>query len=199
MEMGACHPVECIGSTPAGPAVADGLIFVGSLGHLTAFPADCLASACEPVWTAHTNAIAHQAVVADGVVYVGTGDGSLYAFPVQPASAGANPLGGPAGRQRSSLAVSQVQDRRRSTRAPVPYREAQSPTPRPRCRLCVPDPVRKRVRAALDGATPRRRRDRRPVRRSPATRSTSAGFGRTEASAERLPRPRCGIAPECRT
>jgi outer membrane protein assembly factor BamB len=81
MPAGACGPIRCVGAMPIGPAVTDGLVLVGSLHRLTAFPADCV-GACRPAWVGRTDAIAHQAVVADDIVYVGTGGGHLYAFPV---------------------------------------------------------------------------------------------------------------------
>ncbi len=103
-----CRPVPCIGFTPAGPAVADGLVFVGGLHRFNAFPTDCPTQTCRPVWIGRTVAIAHQAVVADGVVYVGTGGGYLYAFPVACAHRCA-PLW-VSERQPTSLHVSQVVD-----------------------------------------------------------------------------------------
>jgi outer membrane protein assembly factor BamB len=103
-----CRPVRCIGFAPAGPPVADGLVFMGGLHRLTAFPADCPTQTCRPVWIGRTVAIAHQAVVADGVVFVGTGGGYLYAFPVACAYRCA-PLW-VSERQPTSLQVSQVVD-----------------------------------------------------------------------------------------
>jgi outer membrane protein assembly factor BamB len=108
VKLGSCGPVECIGTTPAGPAVSDGLVFVGSLWHLTAFPADCPVSSCPPAWVGRTEAIAHQAVVSDGVVYVGTGGGWLYAFPVD-CERRCTPLW-VSQRQSTSMVVSQVED-----------------------------------------------------------------------------------------
>jgi outer membrane protein assembly factor BamB len=108
LEFGGCGPVECIGTAPTGPAVSDGLVFVGSWHHLTAFRADCPEPTCSPVWVGRTEAIAHQAVVSDGVVYVGVGGGWLYAFPVD-CPRRCEPLW-VSDRQPTSLVVSQVED-----------------------------------------------------------------------------------------
>jgi outer membrane protein assembly factor BamB len=94
----------------SGPAVSAGLVFVGSLHHLTAFPVDCVGS-CRPVWDGvihDPDGIVHQAVVADGVVYAGTGGGHLYAFPVE-CEGRCQPLW-VSQRQRTSLRVLQVAD-----------------------------------------------------------------------------------------
>jgi outer membrane protein assembly factor BamB len=68
------------------PAVADGVVYVGSEnGTLYAFAVGCNTAGrtCTPLWTATTgNAIDSSPAVADGVVYVGSADGRLYAFAV---------------------------------------------------------------------------------------------------------------------
>ena len=80
--------------TTASPVVGDGFVFVGSdecchgsrsYGHLFAFSAACetFPTPCRPVWKA---TLAHgffggQPVIVDGRVYVGSSDGTVYAFP----------------------------------------------------------------------------------------------------------------------
>jgi len=110
VQRGACAPVECVGAMPGGPAVADGLVFVGSLHHLAAFSVDCV-DTCRPVWTGiieGPDGIVDQAVVADGVVYAGTGGGHLYAFPAS-CEGRCEPLW-VSQRQRTSIRVLQVVD-----------------------------------------------------------------------------------------
>ena len=66
------------------PAVANGVIYVGSRDHkLYAFAAGCATSggSCAPLWTATTGGeIWSSPAVANGVVYVGSLDHKLYAF-----------------------------------------------------------------------------------------------------------------------
>jgi len=70
------------------PAVANGVVFVGSYdGKLYAYDAsgstDCSGTpkTCSPVWTATTGArILSSPAVADGMVYVGSSDYNFYAF-----------------------------------------------------------------------------------------------------------------------
>src|ERR1700675_377633 len=70
------------------PAVANGVVYVGSFDHkLYAFDADGRATcngvptACVPLWTAMTGAAVFSSpAVAKGVVYVGSQDHKLYAF-----------------------------------------------------------------------------------------------------------------------
>ncbi len=92
-------PVTCtplwIGPTgtsiDSSPAVANGVVYVGSEdGNLYAFDAagvtNCFAGSpphCDPLWvgfTANPGAIFSSPAVANGVVYVGSSDGNLYAF-----------------------------------------------------------------------------------------------------------------------
>jgi outer membrane protein assembly factor BamB len=107
---GGCAPVPCVGVMPAGPTVADGLVFTGSLHHLAAFPVDCVGT-CRPTWSGvidDPDGIVHQAVVADGVVYAGTGGGHLYAFPAS-CEGRCEPLW-VSQRQPTSLRITQVVD-----------------------------------------------------------------------------------------
>jgi outer membrane protein assembly factor BamB len=70
------------------PAVANGMLYVGSNDHnLYAFDAagnaNCSGSAmtCEPLWTADTaGSVQSSPAVANGVVYVGSNPSNLYAF-----------------------------------------------------------------------------------------------------------------------
>ena len=53
-------------------------------GGLAAVPQDCRAegSVCAPTWTGDINGSpTSRVIVSDGVVYVGSSDGNLYAFP----------------------------------------------------------------------------------------------------------------------
>ncbi len=63
------------------PAVADGMIYVGSLDtKLYAFDASCR-NACLPLWSFATgNGIWSSPAVAGGMVYIGSSDHKLYAF-----------------------------------------------------------------------------------------------------------------------
>jgi outer membrane protein assembly factor BamB len=69
-------------------AVAGGIVYVSSSGRLSAFDAagvrNCSGSpkSCAPLWTASSNDGSYYSspAVATGVVYVGSGDGSLSAF-----------------------------------------------------------------------------------------------------------------------
>jgi outer membrane protein assembly factor BamB len=71
------------------PAVAQGVVYVGSADHtLYAFDADgvtsCSAASvsnCAPLWTAATGDVVRSSpAVVNGVVYVGSNDAKLYAF-----------------------------------------------------------------------------------------------------------------------
>ena len=79
-------------SVVSSPAVADGVVYVGSLDHkLYAFAVGCNSGGgtCSPLWTGSTGGgIVSSPAVADGVVYVGSNDHKLYAFPVGCASGG---------------------------------------------------------------------------------------------------------------
>ena len=74
------------------PAVADGVVYVGSSDHkLYAYAVGCASGggSCTPLWTATTGgALLSSPAVANGVVYVGSGDGYVYAFAVGCASGG---------------------------------------------------------------------------------------------------------------
>jgi outer membrane protein assembly factor BamB len=74
------------------PAVADGVVYVGSLdGTLNAYAVGCASGAgtCTPIWTATiSGAINSSPAVADGVIYVGSHDSKVYAFAVGCASGG---------------------------------------------------------------------------------------------------------------
>ena len=76
------------------PAVAGGLVFIGSADHfLYAFPAaGCGAAVCAPAWKAHLrDAVVDSSVsVANGVAYIGDFHGHLYAFTAAPQPAAVN-------------------------------------------------------------------------------------------------------------
>lgn len=64
------------------PAIDGDRVYVGSAGgELLGFPIGC-APGCRPTWVAHTEGSLASAdpVVVDGIVYVGSEDGRLYAF-----------------------------------------------------------------------------------------------------------------------
>jgi outer membrane protein assembly factor BamB len=63
------------------PAVANGLLYVGSEdGKLYAFDATCRKD-CLPLWSYTTgDAIESSPAIANGLLYVGSYDGKLYAF-----------------------------------------------------------------------------------------------------------------------
>ena len=105
---GRCDPNRCIGDMPSGPAVEDGMVFVGGLNHVYAFPVSCRRSPCPPAWVGRTREISNQPVAADGVVYAGSLDGFLYAFPTR-CEHRCEPLWTSA-RQTNPLEVSQVDD-----------------------------------------------------------------------------------------
>jgi hypothetical protein len=80
--------------TTASPVAADGFVFVGSdecchgsrpFGHLFAFSASCATfpTPCRPVWkaTLADGFFGGQPVIVDGHIYVGSSDGTVYAFP----------------------------------------------------------------------------------------------------------------------
>ena len=66
------------------PAVANGVVYVGSLDHkLYAYAVGCASggATCTPLWTATTgDMVVSSPAVANGVVYVGSHDGKLYAY-----------------------------------------------------------------------------------------------------------------------
>jgi outer membrane protein assembly factor BamB len=79
---------QTVGSVYSSPAVANGVVYVGSTqGNLYAFSAagttGCSGTpkTCQPLWTGTTGSIAYSSpAVASGVVYVAATDGKLYAF-----------------------------------------------------------------------------------------------------------------------
>jgi outer membrane protein assembly factor BamB len=76
------------GNLDSSPAVANGVVFVGSEDHdLYAFDAagsmQCsgIPKTCLPLWTGTTaDEISGSPAVVDGIVYVGSSDAFLYAF-----------------------------------------------------------------------------------------------------------------------
>jgi outer membrane protein assembly factor BamB len=71
---------------PTTPAVDEGLVFVSGApeGGLAAVPERCptAGAACEPLWVGEISGSPTSSVItAAGVVYVGSSDGNLYAFP----------------------------------------------------------------------------------------------------------------------
>jgi outer membrane protein assembly factor BamB len=79
---------QTVGSVGSSPAVANGVVYVGSTqGNLYAFSAagttGCSGTpkTCQPLWTGTTGSITYSSpAVAGGVVYVAATDGKLYAF-----------------------------------------------------------------------------------------------------------------------
>ena len=71
------------GSIFSSPAVANGVVYVGSVdSKLYAFAAaGCGKQACPPLWSAATGgAVYASPAVSNGTVYVGSFDGKLYAY-----------------------------------------------------------------------------------------------------------------------
>ena len=76
-----------MGTTPllvgqSSPAVAHGLVVVGSdNGKLYVYPAAC-STPCYPLWKTDVGGSvpSSSAAIADGVIYVGSADGKLHAF-----------------------------------------------------------------------------------------------------------------------
>jgi outer membrane protein assembly factor BamB len=87
---GGCGSAECVpvwtaaaGDVRTQPAVAGGVVFAGAEdGAVSAYPAaGCGAATCAPVWSTSTgSALTGGPVVANGQLYVGTGDGRLVAY-----------------------------------------------------------------------------------------------------------------------
>jgi hypothetical protein len=73
-------------SIASSPAVAGGVVYVGSVGKLYAYAVGCASSGntCTPLWTGDTGGWVYSSpAVADGVVYVGSnGTNKLFAFAV---------------------------------------------------------------------------------------------------------------------
>jgi len=76
-----CRPLGRFEGGSGSPAVAGGLVYVGSWdGKLYAFDATCR-SICQPLWSFATGReIRSSPAVAGGLVYVGSDDKKLYAF-----------------------------------------------------------------------------------------------------------------------
>jgi outer membrane protein assembly factor BamB len=72
------------GAVNSSPAVANGVVYVGSSdGKLYAFAVGCATGGgtCSPIWTGTTGgAIDSSPAISNGKVYVGSSDGKLYAF-----------------------------------------------------------------------------------------------------------------------
>ena len=84
---GRCRAVwRARADAPTTPAVDDGVVFVSGApeGGLAAVPERCRAvgEACDPLWVGEIHGSPTSSVItAAGVVYVGSSDGNLYAFP----------------------------------------------------------------------------------------------------------------------
>ena len=89
-------PVDCPGrcravwraraDAPTTPAIDGGMVFVSGApgGGIAAVPERCpsAGAACDPSWVGDINGSPTSSVItAGGVVYVGSSDGNLYAFP----------------------------------------------------------------------------------------------------------------------
>ena len=83
----ACETIwRALATEPTEPAVADGIVYVSGApdGGLAAVPQDCRSNGavCAPIWTGDLNGSpTSRVLVSDGLVYIGSSDGSLYAFP----------------------------------------------------------------------------------------------------------------------
>jgi outer membrane protein assembly factor BamB len=90
------YPADCttvcdanwraLATDPTRPAVADGVVYVSGApdGGLAAVPQDCRSdgAVCEPSWTGDIHGTpTSDVIVSNGVVYLGSSDGNLYAFP----------------------------------------------------------------------------------------------------------------------
>ncbi len=84
---GRCRAVwRARADAPTTPAVDDGVVFVSGApeGGLAAVSERCRSAgaACDPLWVGEINGSPTSSVItAAGVVYVGSSDGNLYAFP----------------------------------------------------------------------------------------------------------------------
>jgi outer membrane protein assembly factor BamB len=89
------YPADCttvcganwraLATDPTRPAVAGGIVFVSGApdGGLAAVPQGCRSdgAVCEPIWTGDIHGMpTSDVIVSNGVVYVGSSDGDLYAF-----------------------------------------------------------------------------------------------------------------------
>jgi outer membrane protein assembly factor BamB len=77
---------RALATDPTRPAVADGVVYVSGApgGGLAAIPQDCRSDGaiCEPIWTGDIHGTpTSDVIVSNGVVYLGSSDGNLYAFP----------------------------------------------------------------------------------------------------------------------
>jgi outer membrane protein assembly factor BamB len=99
-----CQPLWTAANVSGGssPAVAGGVVYVAGLSNLSAFSttastANCSGTppskTCTPLWTGKTfpNGTSSPAV-ANGMVYLGSGDGNLYAFSTAGCSGTCQPL-----------------------------------------------------------------------------------------------------------
>lgn len=81
-----CRPLwqGPVGIVAGGAAVADGKVFVDAGGQVFAFPARCAQAVCAPLWHggARSDGTSEPAV-ADGIVYMASDRGLLFAFPVR--------------------------------------------------------------------------------------------------------------------
>jgi hypothetical protein len=79
-----CRPLWTTAADPSVlPVVSDGVVYAGAIGrHVAAFPLDCRidGGTCDPRWTGTTKGPIRTIAVGAGGIYVGTGDGTLYAF-----------------------------------------------------------------------------------------------------------------------
>jgi hypothetical protein len=80
-----CSPLWVANEGIVGPpTVADGRVFITGGGFVWAFPADCAQSPCQPLWRGGGASDGSSAVaVADGLVYLVSDNGTLYALPVE--------------------------------------------------------------------------------------------------------------------
>jgi len=97
---------RALATDPTEPAVASGFVYPsGALrGGLAAVPQDRRSegAVCAPTWTGDINGSpTSRVVVSNGVVYLGSSDGNLYAFPAMcDLGCAPSPLSGSARRSR---------------------------------------------------------------------------------------------------
>jgi outer membrane protein assembly factor BamB len=79
-----CRPLWTASARASGlPLVRDGVVYATDGAHrVYAFPLSCRTDgrACEPAWTGVTRSLVRTFAVGAGGVYMGTGDGTIYAF-----------------------------------------------------------------------------------------------------------------------